>query len=157
MKKIFVSIAVTLLASAALACPDLSGTYMCMTDNGDGQGPQEVEFIVSQKVVNGVTVYTTTDVDGSFDLIADGQKRTKVSEDSDSEMIFNISETATCLQKSALQVNIEMVVTDKSGQVLGEGKSDSLVSKTAEGLRYEWTEYDENGNPTKDIETCRNK
>lgn len=66
MKKYLVF--VLLFAAQAFACPDLSGTYMCM--NGDN----EVEQVVTQSVKRGVTTYTFATEDVVEEIVADGKK-----------------------------------------------------------------------------------
>lgn len=53
--------------SVAMACPDLSGTYICGDENTN------FESVVTQRVENGFTVYTETTPDGSVDYPADGK------------------------------------------------------------------------------------
>lgn len=68
--KIVLSLITTLIASASVACPNLSGTYSCVDEDGVME-----EMTYSQSETNGITTYLVTDVDGALELIADGQVR----------------------------------------------------------------------------------
>lgn len=59
-------ILISLCASIALACPNLTGSFLC---SDDGMGNEKIS--ISQEVVNGVTTYTITDRDGTYQLPTD--------------------------------------------------------------------------------------
>ena len=71
--KSFLSLILTLSASAALACPNLAGTYSCPTG---GPGSEEVPIQFDQELVGSVLIYTYSRPDfpdsDSMDFIADG-------------------------------------------------------------------------------------
>lgn len=69
MKSVIVSI-VLMLSSAAFACPDLAGRYSCPTQNGNMEPVN-----ITQRIENGVTIYTMATIHGSDDAIADGVTR----------------------------------------------------------------------------------
>lgn len=64
-------IAGMLFGSVAMACPDLSGTFICKDEQNS-----PAEFTVSQTVVNGSTLYTITDAEGPFSFPTDGKTYT---------------------------------------------------------------------------------
>jgi len=70
IKKLIGITALTLIANAGLACPDLTGTYQC-EDEDFGKHTRTI----TQKVVNGITIYTLqTSSDNILEkFIADGE------------------------------------------------------------------------------------
>lgn len=68
MKKYF--IAMMVMSVSAMACPNLSGTFLCPTDEGD-----YAESTITQSVENGVTVYQIIDEGSVKTIVADGKER----------------------------------------------------------------------------------
>ncbi len=140
--KIITAAVALLLSTTAFAsnCPNLAGTYMCPGDNGD------VETTVSQAVVNGVTVYTVADAEGSYDLIADGQTRVqngKTNTGNDA----TIKETNTCEKQTTLVSVAEYSEVDPTGQPVASFKMKQVASRDASGGLALTVAYSENGGP----------
>jgi len=84
------SLAVLFVSSAATACPNLTGKFLCTNDDGT---PSPVE--ISQVQQNGVTTYTVSSEDKSDQLVADGQNRTTV--EKGDGLVSTLNRQVTCL------------------------------------------------------------
>jgi microcystin-dependent protein len=115
-------LAALLMGSTAFACPDLSGTYVCQSE----QGP--VESVVTQAVVNGVTVFTETSGGESSSMAADGKAVTSV--EKEEGVVYTMTQVATC-SADALNIDINLVVADEAGNKLGEVTALAAVSLDA--------------------------
>lgn len=128
MKRFLAAFALTLSTSVALACPDLTGTYMCP---GENEG-EMVETAVSQAVVNGATVYTVTDASGPIEFIADGQPRTAQEDHQDYILLY--TSTNTCNGSASLNARTDVSAYLKANQqVVQLGLVDLDIAKDASG------------------------
>lgn len=118
----FVTLVAFFFGSVAFACPDLSGTYICEGEDG------KYEATISQKVVNGVTVYTMTEDGESTDIAADGKPITSV--EKDGEYVFTMQQVASCTA-DALKIDVNMTLSDDSGNVWLQETAHVLVSLDA--------------------------
>lgn len=132
---------VALSSTTAFACPDLAGTYVCPGENGD------VETAVAQVVSNGVTIYTVTDVEGSYDLIADGATRTQQGQ-TETGNFATIDATNTCNGFASLTSVANYKEVDGTGKSVASFHMVQVVSRDAAtgGLSLN-VKYSENGGP----------
>ena len=90
----------SLLSFSAIACPNLAGTYSsCRSLSGQTTPPRDM--IVSQQVINKITVYTvqSNEEDGQNveeTYKADGKVYSQTMQDPDSEMTLRNDVTTTC-------------------------------------------------------------
>lgn len=138
MKFSLVSIALSLISSAALACPNLAGTYTCEGDPAEGISDSTVTVTQSENA--GVTTYDVSSVDSegteNFSLLADGVTRTESEDltDDQGNVIGSVvvNTTVTCLS-DVLNTNVSYLATiDGYGEMSGKAVIDA--SKTAAGL-----------------------
>lgn len=108
---------ILLASSFAFACPELAGTYVCTSEDG-----QKQEVLVSQKVVNNVTIYN---LDGD-EFAADGIKRPLDSED----MIGTFA--VTC-ESDKVKVVSDAVAKDNSFS----GHQEGYIYRTTSGIRQD--------------------
>ncbi len=136
------------VSASAIACPDLSGNYPVCRSNSDSSPDQNM--VMTQAVVNGATVYTSTSTDSvsgettTDSLAADG-KEVEVTADI-GEMPLTIKYTATCsgealvmdaamsiegqsigTVKSTITKEGNALVTRTSGNVMGEDVAEEVV------------------------------
>lgn len=94
MKKMIV-IAAMLIGSAAVACPDLTGTFVCPSMDQQGNPVDEI-VTISQSTAGGVTTYTFADANGdAWGMPADGQlySATYKNQESGNDVLFSTSMT----------------------------------------------------------------
>lgn len=60
---------VTLVASSAMACPDMTGSWTCTSEQGTSN------MIIAQEAMPGGAMYEITDDSGTYQLPADGVTR----------------------------------------------------------------------------------
>lgn len=144
------AIALALVSTSALACPNLAGTYAtCRSTTGASTGSTDV--VVAQKVVNGVTVYSVTSTDDESqereteEMIADGKTRTETESSPETGEIV-LSATYKCsgdaligtqsvVWQNAPVADIDQNITKSgntltiaiSGQAFGQEMQDTLV------------------------------
>lgn len=136
------------LSAGAFACPDLTGSYPVCRSNSDSKPDQNM--VMSQEVVNGVTVYTSSSTDSETgetltdSLSADG-KEVEVTADVEG-MPLTMKYTATCsgdslvmdvamtidgqsigTVQSAITKEGNALVTRTSGNILGEDVTEETV------------------------------
>jgi microcystin-dependent protein len=109
-------------SSAAFACPDLSGTYVCTQDG------QSSEMSVSQTGADLSTVYTVSENGESSSIPADGKTYTSTSKEDDG--IFTQSTTATC-SADALNLAVNVKVTDQAGNQMASVNANAVISLDA--------------------------
>lgn len=145
-----VVLALVLMGSTAMACPNLAGKYMCPDDDGVKQ-----EMAVSQTVENGVTTYTMVDSE-TVTLVADG--KAKVTESVEDGMKTVATQVYTCVgEKLNWKENILVTVADSS-EVLANIDLQVDVSKATNGdlLAVGKVDTDVNGEKSSDQinQTC---
>lgn len=132
---------IALSSTTAFACPDLAGTFMCPGENGE-----MVATTVSQVVTNGVTVYTVTDVEGSYELIADGVTRTQ-SGQTQTGNNATIDSTNTCNADASLTSVANYNEVDAAGKSVASFKMVQEAARAANGGLALNVTYSENGGP----------
>ena len=99
-------IAINLLATAALACPNLTGNFLCTNQEIDEGVFTDIVFNVTQSATNNVTTYNVVaNVQGitvTQKMITDGVERLDA-ENSDSEVKIYV--TNTCAADSLISVD----------------------------------------------------
>ncbi len=135
------------VSASAIACPDLSGSYPVCRSNNDSNPDQNM--VMTQEVVNGVTVYTSTSTDSETGetmtdtLTADGREVETTSPDG---MPITLKYTATCsgdalvldlaasigedsigTVKSSVTKEGNALVTRTTGNILGQDVTDETI------------------------------
>jgi hypothetical protein len=136
---LFATAAVLMFSTSAFACPDLAGTYSCPADDGS-----MTDTIVAQVVVSGVTVYTVTDSEGSYDLIADGQTRSQ-SGQTQTGNNATVTESNTCNGSANLTSVSTYNETDPTGKSVASFNVVQVASRDASGGLALTVRYSENG------------
>lgn len=146
----FSLIALALLSLPAFACPDLTGTYAaCRSTTGTTTGSSDV--VVTQRVLNGVTIYSVTSTDDetgerdTSEFPADGQTYTSTETEEGYEVtttaniscqgnnvVFAISSSiggAPVLEMNASysRVDARTMAQDLSGSVMGQPYEDRVI------------------------------
>jgi hypothetical protein len=132
MRSLF--LATMFISVSAVACPDLSGSYpVCRTNSADSKPDQNM--VMTQEVVNGVTVYTSTSTDSETNetitdtLAADGKEIEATSPDG---LPITLKYTASCADEAlvldlAASIGEERIGTVQS-KITKEGNA--LVTRT---------------------------
>ncbi len=125
MKCLFASF-VLLLSSAAFACPNLAGKYSCPNQNGNME-PLEI----SQRLQNGVTIYTMATIHGSDEAIADGVTR-QLSGKTHSGNDATLAYTVTCDEaaNTLIQDGV-MTELDPAGKAITTTDYHMVIGKSA--------------------------
>jgi hypothetical protein len=149
----FLLLSVLFISTYTYACPNLAGNYAsCRSLSGDDAGSYDV--VVTQKIENGATIYTISQVDAEThereedSFIADGQVR--VTEEVDPDLGFSVKQTTVfgCVdnkvigqvaveifEENAALINLEIskdndeLVIKSVGQVFGEEFEDTEFCK----------------------------
>lgn len=121
------------VSASAMACPDLSGTYPVCRSNTNSNPDQNM--VISQSVVDGVTVYSTTSTDSETGdvttdtLAADGKEVVETSPDG---LPITLKYTASCTE-NALVMNLGMAIgADSIGTITASvtKEGNALVTRT---------------------------
>jgi hypothetical protein len=108
MKSFILTIAIALMGSMALACPNLAGVYMCPSPDS----PRVlVETTIEQYVVDGVTHYVFITEDDSFEWPADGKLSEFSYKDdaSGSDITIGISLTCSILNQFIYNKEVDVI------------------------------------------------
>jgi hypothetical protein len=137
---LFATAAVLVFSTSALACPDLAGTYSCPNEDGAAE-----DMTVAQAVVDGVTVFTVTDAEGSYEMMADGVTRVQKGQ-TDTGNNATITESNTCNGSANLTTVASYNETDPTGKSVASFNLVQVVSRDAAtgGLALN-VRYSENG------------
>lgn len=136
--------------SAIAACPNLSGTYAtCRSTTGAISG--STDMVVTQKIENGVTIYTMTSTDAetqerkSDEMVADGKTYSETTNDpelgevvaslrfacSGPQLVGNLSVLAEgsplMVINQEIQKNGSALEMDYSGSLFGMEFTDTLI------------------------------
>ncbi len=122
--------------SAFAACPNLAGTYATCRST-TGSVPGSTDMVISQKIQNGVTVYTITSTDDeshereSEEVYADGKTRTHTEESEIGQVVASITYTCSGVK----------VIGKQSLTVAGEALLDMTteVQKKGAALEMDYT------------------
>lgn len=145
MKFTLVSIALSLsfglISSAAMACPNLTGTYLCAGDAK--KGTVDTTISVMQEVrFGGVTNYSfiTTDANSSeiYSVIADGVTRKRFMDFTDENGnklgVTRTELTATCGSTKLNVLDSYKIILDNSDKLFASGEANIDVSKVGDSL-----------------------
>jgi hypothetical protein len=98
MTRLFIAALGLLLSSAAFACPQISGTFHCNSD-------QPEDIVVQTRVENGVTIYNYN----GQDIIADGVQRDYSSQGTTVKLAATCNDTTFTMQSQMSSINIAEV------------------------------------------------
>lgn len=127
------------VSSSALACPDLSGTYAsCRSLTSSDSTSSDV--VVSQRLVNGQTVYTVTASDdetaerSTENLQADGKVVVTKMTDPESGMEFDLYTLMACEGTNSLYIASRIIFQEQTlgtivTNIKKEGSSLRMTSK----------------------------
>lgn len=123
MKNFILVITAFIFSFAALACPNLSGTYVC-------NDPEEGDYYstVRQSSINGITHYFVDEGEGEEEIIADGQWRRM--EDTEGEFKMKVDCSGTDLG-THVQGRFNEDDAFEARSVVNIDGNGNLVSKTA--------------------------
>lgn len=108
----------SIFSFSALACPNLSGTYLACT-NSNGQESEMAKVVIEQKVINKVTHYTIRSQDPRTgdereeNYIADGKLKVASMTDSDTGTVVRTETRATC-QNTFLNLSLNVTIDGQS-------------------------------------------
>lgn len=158
--KYLVLVLVSLFTVGALACPNLTGKYLCVLTYEDGSS-EEMTREITQEIQNEITVYTVKETYPAFvtEYIAhaDGKDYNYFGETEDGTFI-NVTENLAC-NENILNYKYKGVETDKNNKELFSadmldtislGVSKNLVTHTTGTLVQDGQTH-----TIDEIETCR--
>lgn len=111
-------IAASLFSFSALACPQLSGSYMVCT-NSNGQESEMSKVMIEQKVINRITHYTIRSQDPRSgdereeNYIADGKLKVSTMTDTDTGTVVRTETKASC-QGNFLNLSLSVTIDGQS-------------------------------------------
>jgi hypothetical protein len=151
MKNI-VAIVAVLFGSAAMACPNLAGTFTC--PGYDEQGNQiQVQTTLTQQDANGVTVYSMATPDTSWEMPADGKLYQSNFKDEGSGHDMTVSTSLTCNGDVLSQYLSQKEVDDQGAQVSFIDGTIAM-SLNADGSMAKTAEYHLDGQTYNQADTC---
>jgi hypothetical protein len=149
--KHLIAITAFIFGSAAIACPNLAGTFTCPGYDDSGNQIQ-IQTTINQNDDSGVTVYSVSTVDSSWEMPADGKLYQSTFKD-ESNHDMTVATSLTC-NGDVLSQYLSQKEVDEQGQQVSFIDGTISMSLNVDGSISKNAEYHIDGRGYSQQDIC---